>query len=111
MEARYVGGRTGVSVTSSAEVDLINSNNTGLNINGCGRWVFHVEVSGADITLRVYLSAGDNCGYLEFPALGGTVAAGASHSVERDINSYTKIRVTAQTASGTATVNSDFRGY
>lgn len=109
-DARFNGGRSGLSVSTSA-VDLINTSTSGLTIAGCERWVFNVSVSGADITLQVYLAAGDNCGLIEFTSLGGTVATGATHSVECESNASTKIRVTAKTASGTATVNSDFRGY
>lgn len=108
---RVTAGRSGVSVDSATEVDLVNTSITGLSIAGCVRWVFNVEVADADINLRVYLGAGDNCGLIEFAALGGVVSAGTHHSIERDYNSFTKIRITAKTTSGTAVVSSDFKGF
>lgn len=104
-----VAGRSGVSVTSGAEVDLLSTSTDGVGLNGAVRWSLVVETT-QDITVRVYKRAGSNAGFVILTALTGTATSAAPKVIEFDAETALSLRVTGQATSTTASVNCDFTG-
>lgn len=103
-------GRSGVSVTSGAEVDLLTAATGGaVGIATVKQWSLVVETT-QDITVRVYKQAGANAGLALVDDLTSTATSAAPLVVEWYGEANSAIRVTGQAASTTASVNCDFRG-
>jgi len=107
MTITATGGLAAVSVTSGAEVDLLSADAAGLAIPRAFSWSLTVNTT-QDITVRVYVAVGPNCGLTILT--GATTSATSTSPAVIQMGEYPlqRIRVTAQAAGTTATVNCDF---
>ena len=110
MSVEATGGRNDASVDTT-ETDLLGETTAGagLAIPRAARWIFTVKPTTQDITVRVYKRAGPRCGFTLVSGLTTSVTAGAQAVIEGYDEAADALRITGQTASGTATVDSDFR--
>lgn len=104
-----VAGRSGVSVTSGAEVDLLSTSTDGVSLNGAVRWCLTIETT-QNVTVRVYKSAGSNAGLVLLSSLTATATSASPMTIEYDAETCLVMRVTAQASSTTASVNADLIG-
>ena len=109
MRTSVIGGRASVSVTSGAEVDLLSSATTGVSVADTSAFKVVVETSH-DITVRVYVAAGENCALALVNGWTTTATSAVPFVLDVSDNTATGLRVTGQAASTTATVNCDMRG-
>lgn len=100
-------GLPSVSVTSGAQVDLLSSSTAGIGINKSVSWRLCVTTN-QEITVRVFISAGKNCGLTLVSGYTTTVSAGSQLIISESEFPLMSIRVTAIATSTTATVNCDF---
>ena len=107
MTITATGGVAAVSVTSAAEVDLLSANAAGISIPRAFSWSLTVNTT-QNITVRVYVAVGPNCGLTILSAATSTVTSAAPLVIQSSEYPAQRIRVTAQAASTTATVNCDF---
>ena len=110
MTITATGGVASAAVTSAAEVDLLStgpSASAGIAIPRAYSWSLTVKTN-QNITVRVYLSLGANCGLTILSALTTTATSAAPLVIQQSEYPASSIRVTAQAASTTAAVNCDF---
>lgn len=105
-------GRSGVSVTSGAQVNLLENSTitagaltNAISVQGANVYSLVVTTSH-EITVRIYKAAGSNAGLRA--AFSQVVAAGDSFTYEFTGNSMQHIAVTGIATSTTATVSADF---
>jgi hypothetical protein len=107
MSTIITAGRSAVSVTSAAAVDLLSTASTGIGFTKSVGWRLAVT-STQEITVRVYVRVGANCGFVEVTGYTSTVAPGGVLTIAESEYPLVGLRVTAQATSTTATVNCDF---
>ena len=113
MSVTIVAGISGATVTSGAEVDLlaqgsVPASSNGLALANSQRLAVTVSTDQS-ITVRVYAAAGANAGLVLVSGWGATASSSSPYSLILDGSSLVLLRVTAQAASTTATVNCDLR--
>ena len=107
MTIATTAGRSGVSVTSASEVDLLSTDTTGIAVPTAYAWTLTVSTNQS-ITVRVYVAAGDNVGLALVSGYTSTVTSSAPLVLQQSDYPATRIRVTGQASSTTATVSCDF---
>jgi hypothetical protein len=108
MGTTIVAGRASVAVNDSAEVDLLSSDALGINIARSVGWRLVVNTT-QDISVRVYLKAGANCGFSIVSGYTTLVTSATPLVLSESEWPAQRIRVTAQaTTVNDATVNCDF---
>lgn len=102
-------GLAGVSVSSAGEVDILTASPGLIGIGRVTQWSLVVKTT-EDITVRVYKAAGPNADAVIVTDLTSPATSAAPLVVEWYGEANYQLRVTAQAAAATASVNCDFRG-
>lgn len=100
-------GRSAVTVTSGAAVDLLSSSTSGVSVANVSRWTLVVSTD-QNVTVSLYKAAGLNAGLTLVTTYSVTSAAPLVLDVSPE--SAQRLRVTAIAASTTASVNCDLAG-
>lgn len=112
MTISNTGGLGAVTVTSAAPVAMLSVDTAdhttaaGVSVANAYSWTVNLTTNH-DVAVKVYATAGANCGLVEVTGWAATATSSAPYSLSVQSQPYQRIYVTAQASSTTATVNCD----
>lgn len=112
MTISQTAGLAAVTVTSGAAVAMLSADTAsastaaGVSIPNAFSWTL-ILTTTQDVAVKVYTSAGPNCGLVLVTGWNATATSAAPYQLSVSGQPYARIYVTAQASSTTATVNCD----
>jgi hypothetical protein len=112
MTISQTAGRSAVTVTSGAAVAMLSVDSAdytaaaGVSIPRAFSGTI-ILTTTQDVTVKVYVSAGANCGLQLVSGWSATATSTAPYALSWSAQPYQRIYVTAQASGTTATVNCD----